>query len=283
MDPKQLRALNQCHRDILRDLDIDKQFLLSLYIDNLITEAQSKDIEHETSRRAKASKLMEVLPRRGPSIFPQFVNKLRRDYSWIAGKLDTEYEKAQKEMPKDINSKLIDVINNQLCPLVYGVDDQNSLLPSETHPGHLVNQLSDTVHTLQYRSYRALGISTRDPATTYMSLPRLIDRKVHSLQNSFNEMKSSLSEEKKKNKTNIPVDKKSTKEATKMKKELEKMKEANKKLDSSLKGRNKKIQSLSCENLTLQTQNRQLRDRVEELEKEALVYHRGAMITEWRM
>jgi hypothetical protein len=45
MDPKQQRALNNCHRDILRDLDIDKQFLLGLYIENLITEAQSKDIE----------------------------------------------------------------------------------------------------------------------------------------------------------------------------------------------------------------------------------------------
>jgi hypothetical protein len=39
-----------------------------------------------------------------------FVNKLRRDYSWIASKLDTEYEKAQREVPKDINNKLIDDI-----------------------------------------------------------------------------------------------------------------------------------------------------------------------------
>lgn len=45
MDPKQQEALYRCHRDILKDLDIDKKFLLSLYIENIITESQMKDIE----------------------------------------------------------------------------------------------------------------------------------------------------------------------------------------------------------------------------------------------
>lgn len=225
---------------------------------------------------------MEILPRRGPSCFPTFVNKLRRDYSWIASKLDTEYEKAQREVPKDINNKLIDVINQQLSPLVYG-DDQCSSLSPEVHPGHLVHQLSDTVHTLQYRSYRALGISSKDSATSYMSLPRLIDRKVQSLQSSLNELKTSLSEEKKKNRTSVVVDKKSGKEITKLKKELDKQRDTNKKLETSIKSKNKKIQSLSCENAALDSVNQELKNRVQELQKEMCVYHRGAMITEWKM
>lgn len=59
MDPKQQRALNNCHRDILRDLDIDKQFLLGLYIENLITEAQSKEIEVSKLRNI-SSKSIEI-------------------------------------------------------------------------------------------------------------------------------------------------------------------------------------------------------------------------------
>ncbi|VDI34283.1 Hypothetical predicted protein [Mytilus galloprovincialis] len=290
MDPNQMRALDQCHPDILRDVDIDKQFLLRMYIDNIITQAQSEEIEQETTRRAKASKLLEVLPRRGPSCFRQFVNKLRQDYPWIAEKLDTEHEKAKREIPKDINTKLLDVYNNQLCRLVHGLYDQSSVLPLETHPEYLVNQISDSVRILHSRCYRSLGISLRDqdPIMTCLSLSQLIDRKVHCLQNSLTEMKWSLHEEKKKkNKSNIIVlDQKYEKEITKTKKALEKQKEANKKLESSLKVKTKQILSLSRESTTLQTQNQQLKERVQELES-ALVYQRQSsqvsMITEWKM
>ncbi|CAC5379368.1 unnamed protein product [Mytilus coruscus] len=290
MDPNQMKALDQCHPDILRDVDIDKQFLLRMYIDNIITQAQSEDIEQETTRRAKASKLLEVLPRRGPSCFRQFVNKLRQDYHWIAKKLDTEYEKAKREIPKDINTKLLDVYNNQLCRLVHGVYDQSSVLPLETHPEYLVNQISDSVRILHIRCYRALGISLRDhdPVITCLSLSQLIDRKVHSLQNNLNELKWSLYEEKKKkNKSNIIVlDQKYEKEITKMKKTLEKQKEAYKKLEHSMKVKTKQMQSLSKESTVLQTQNQQLKERVQELES-TLVYQRqtsqGTMITEWKM
>jgi hypothetical protein len=47
-------------------------------------------------------------------------------------------------------------------------------------------------------------------------------------------MKTSLSEEKKKNKTSVVVDKKTGKEITKLKKELDKQKDTNKKLETSL-------------------------------------------------
>ena len=224
---------------------------------------------------------MEILPRRGPSCFPTFVNKLRRDYSWLASKLDTEYKKAQKEVSKDINNKLIDVINQQLTPLVYGDVESRSLSP-QVHPGYLVHQLSDTVNTLQYRSYRALGISSKDSATSYLSLPQLIEGKVQSLQNSLSEMKTLLSEEKKKNKTSVAADKKLEKEITKLKKELDKQKDTNKKLETykkqeaSIKSKNKQIQSLLRENAALVSAN-------QELQKEMCVYHRGAMITEWKM
>jgi hypothetical protein len=59
MDPKQQQALNNCHRDILSDLDIDKQFVLGLYIENVITEAQSKDIEVSKLRNI-SSKSMDI-------------------------------------------------------------------------------------------------------------------------------------------------------------------------------------------------------------------------------
>lgn len=273
-------------------------------------------LQQETSRRAKTSKLMEILPHRGPSCFPKFVNKLRRDYSWVAIKLETEFKKAQKEIPKDIKKKLIDVYNNQLCPLVYVGKDHSNILPPETHPHHLVKQLSESVRTLKINTYDVLGKIARDPPTTDIPLPSLIDQRFQSFLNGM-----------KRNKTNVNVEQKYGKEVTKIKKELDKQKQAFKQLQSSLQGKkkkihslscdnlplliqshqlevttiqkelikqkeankkilkenNKKIQSLSCENLTLQSSNQQLKERVKELEKEGQVYHSGATIKEWRV
>jgi hypothetical protein len=55
----------------------------------------------------KCAKLLEIIPRRGPQCFPNFVSKIRKDYSWIAEKLD-------KELTKERKNLLIDIIVHRL-------------------------------------------------------------------------------------------------------------------------------------------------------------------------
>lgn len=209
---------------------------------------------------------------------------MRRDYSWIAKKLNTEYEKAKKEMPRNLNTKLLDIYNKQLCPLVHGNYGQSKCLPPHTHAEHLVDQISESVGSLRIKSYRAVGILplSQDTPDTDMSLSQLIDRKVKGLENSLDQTKNLFlrDTEKKKYKTN--VDKKSEQDFAKMKRAFEYQRDDNKKLQSLLKAKNKDIQNLSKQNEHLQTENKHLRDRPTELEKEPLRSQRsGPIISEY--
>ncbi|XP_071142408.1 structural maintenance of chromosomes protein 3-like [Mytilus edulis] len=267
MEPNQVRALHNCHRDLLRDLEVDRSFLLSLYIDNIITEEQKNEIMEEKSRRGKCAKLLEIIPRRGPRCFPTFVSKIRKDYSWIAEKLDKELTKERKNLPKDVNDKLTEVINNEVCPMVYGCE-RNIITPSNNHPGQTVGRLSEMMTALKYRSLRALEMSTKDKRIEELSLPGLISRKVQSLHDDVNGMKTELQTERKKIRArNNTDDQKVNKDISKLTKDLKRQKESNKKMESSVKNKDKKISSLQNFNLHLEKENLDLKARLEELEK----------------
>lgn len=266
MDPNQVRALHNCHRDLLRDLEVDRSFLLSLYIDNIITEEQKNEIMEEKARRGKCAKLLEIIPRRGPRCFPIFVSKIRKDYSWIAEKLDKELTKESKNLPRDVNDKLTKVINNEVCPMVYGCE-RNIITPSNNHPGQTVGRLSEMMSALKYRSLRALEMSTKDRSIEELSLPGLISRKVQSLHDDVNGMKTELQTERKKIRARNTDDQKVNKDIAKLKKDLHKHRESNKKMESSMKNKDKKISSLQNCNLHLEKENLDLKARLEELEK----------------
>lgn len=197
MDPNQVRALHNCHRDLLHDLDIDRPFLLSLYLDNIITEEQKNAILEEKTRRSKCAKLLEIIPRRGPTCFPIFVAKIRKDYSWIAEKLEKELNKERRNIPKDVNEKLTEVINQKICPMVYGCE-RNIITPASNHPGQSVSRLSELMSSLKYRSLRALEMSTNDSSIAEVSLPGLIAKKVQLLHDDVNEIRTELHTERKK-------------------------------------------------------------------------------------
>lgn len=198
MDPNQVRALHNCHRDLLHDLEIDRSFLLSLYIDNIINEEQKNEILDEKTRRSKCAKLLEIIPRRGPNCFHIFVQKLRKDYSWIAEKLEKELKKEKQNIPKGVNEKLTEVINQKVCPLVYGCERQ-IVTPDNSHPGQSVARLSELMTSLKYRSLKALEMSTKERTIEEVSLPGLITKKMQSLNDDVNEIKTELQEERRKN------------------------------------------------------------------------------------
>lgn len=211
--------------------------------------------------------MLEIIPRRGPQCFPNFVSKIRKDYSWIAEKLDKELTKERKNLPKDVNDKLTQVINHEICPLVYG-SERNIITPANNHPGQSVGRLSELMSSLKIRSLRALEMSCKDTSIAEISLPGLISRKVQSMHDDVNEMKTDLKAEKKKTQnTKWTDDKKVSKEIMKLKKDLNKQKESNKKLESGITNREKKISHLQNSNLQLEKENLDLKARLEELDK----------------
>lgn len=80
MDGYEMKALHNCHHNLLQDLDPNTAFLSQLINYKVITGDQREEIEHEATRRNKVAKILDILPRRGPRAFDSFVRLLKLDY-----------------------------------------------------------------------------------------------------------------------------------------------------------------------------------------------------------
>ncbi|XP_069106729.1 uncharacterized protein [Argopecten irradians] len=90
MDSREKVTLQNCRNCLVEDLDPTKTFLHQLRCCNVLTEDQVERVEKQVTRQDKVTTLMEILPRRGPRAFRQFVQVLRCDYQWISEKMETE-------------------------------------------------------------------------------------------------------------------------------------------------------------------------------------------------
>ncbi|XP_033726971.1 uncharacterized protein LOC117316474 [Pecten maximus] len=90
MDSREKATLQNCRNCLMEDLDPTKSFLAQLHYSNILTQDQVERVEKQVTRQDKVVTLMEILPRRGPRAFRQFVQVLRHDYQWISEKMETE-------------------------------------------------------------------------------------------------------------------------------------------------------------------------------------------------
>ncbi|OWF44625.1 uncharacterized protein LOC110458114 [Mizuhopecten yessoensis] len=90
MDSQEKATLQNCRNCLIEDLDPTKCFLAQLHYSNILTEDQRDRVDKQMTRQDKVVTLMEILPRRGPRAFRQFVQVLKTDYNWISEKMEAE-------------------------------------------------------------------------------------------------------------------------------------------------------------------------------------------------
>ncbi|XP_060065853.1 uncharacterized protein LOC132546160 [Ylistrum balloti] len=90
MDSREKATLQSCRNCMMEDLDPTKSFLAQLNYNNILTQDQVERVDKQVTRQDKVVTLMEILPRRGPRAFRQFVQVLKCDYQWISEKMEAE-------------------------------------------------------------------------------------------------------------------------------------------------------------------------------------------------
>lgn len=112
METREKAALKACTNLLMDDLDPTKSFLAKLHRSNILTEDQRDRVEKQTTRQDKVVTLMEILPRRGPYAFTEFVDVLKTEYPWISEKLESECRRKSQDstypisLDKNKNNKL---------------------------------------------------------------------------------------------------------------------------------------------------------------------------------
>lgn len=157
-------------------------------------------IQAHGTREEKVTKLLIILPRRGPNAFTQFRNLLRSDYDWLAESLDNALQtQTKKQADEQTHRNLVKVINRQLVPLVLSgnfkyADDRDPMSQTITKVGYLTTMLEQKV-------YKALNYP-QTPRKT-MSIEKMIetklneDRSVETLTSEILELKKKLKAEEK--------------------------------------------------------------------------------------
>jgi DNA repair exonuclease SbcCD ATPase subunit len=169
----------------------------------------------------RVTKLLTILPRRGPSAFTTFRNLLSKDYHWLAEDLDAALRIKRKDATKEeIHLKLINVINNQVVPLVF--PETFNFVSSKDHIHHTITKLGDLTRILEKRVLKALELMKTSTKTicieTLINEKLKADRSADALSTEIKELKRRAKQDeklKKENETlksNIEILKKKLKE-----------------------------------------------------------------------
>ncbi|WAR17760.1 hypothetical protein MAR_032354 [Mya arenaria] len=98
MNDAQRRVLRNQHGTILKNLVLDTDILGLLLQRDALTENMVQTIQSKASQHEKIIELLLMLPKRGPKAFPVFLEAVRKHSSFLADKLETDYEKEHKHM-----------------------------------------------------------------------------------------------------------------------------------------------------------------------------------------
>lgn len=157
------------------------------------------------TRESRVTKLLTILPRRGPNAFTIFRNLLRNDYDWIVKELDDALKyQVKKASEEDTHKNLTRVVNKQLVPLVFS-ENFNYADPRD-HISQTIIKVGYLATMLENKVYKALDLPEKPKKK--LSVDKLIteklreDRSVESLTKEIQDLKKRLKQEEKLRKEN---------------------------------------------------------------------------------
>ncbi|XP_060555656.1 uncharacterized protein LOC132716407 [Ruditapes philippinarum] len=93
MDKRQKSTLRSQHIKIADELILDEDFYAALRRDKIFTNGMLDLIKAEVKPRDRVYKMLELLEKRGPKAFENFVWILKENYEWLAEELEDQYAK----------------------------------------------------------------------------------------------------------------------------------------------------------------------------------------------
>ncbi|WAR17754.1 CRADD-like protein [Mya arenaria] len=93
MDKREKSALRSAYRQLADELILDEDFFAALKQNKIFTDSMLGIIKGERTPRDKVYKMLELLEKRGPRAFDNFVAILKENYDWLAERLEEEFQK----------------------------------------------------------------------------------------------------------------------------------------------------------------------------------------------
>lgn len=263
MDEFERRSLYNCRQEFYNDVDVD-DFLLKLQQNGSITEKQRSEIEKNGTKKEKTVRLLQHLSFRADECYQDILHILKDDYPLVARKLEHALLIERTSFSKDVNERLIEIINDQLVPIVYGGEttkQKSELDDQDIRPRSSLSRLSDLVSKLQHRCLKILN----EPAnkTPQSAIPVLINRKIKEQQDIVQQLKKDIHDikllPKRKKGFDGPEELTPSAKIFQLRQELQQQHERVRLLKHSLMSKESKVTELKEENAVIQNQIHELR------------------------
>ncbi|VDI80872.1 Hypothetical predicted protein [Mytilus galloprovincialis] len=194
--------------------------------------------------------------------YQNIVSIMKEEYPMIANKMELELLKERISNSRDVNESLIEIINEQLLPIVYGKGKSNEEDFSSKRPHSSVSRLSELIRQLQLRCLRILNVKPSEARNT--ALPVLINRKIKEQQEVVRQLKEEINEIKSPKKKNQSLHEELdeinlAEKIYQLRKELQDQHERVRLLQLSVHSKESTVLDLKTENAIIQNEIQELR------------------------
>ncbi|XP_053383070.1 uncharacterized protein LOC128549709 [Mercenaria mercenaria] len=153
MDKRQKSTLRSQHIRIADELILDEDFYAALRRDKIFTNGMLDLIKDEAKPRDRVYKMLELLEKRGPTAFENFVWILKENYEWLAKELEDQYNKRLQQSQQERDKH-----------------DQRSV-QYETHPKYFSQDNYNRVEQYCNTNNRAVSTTTHHQRARHTIIP----------------------------------------------------------------------------------------------------------------
>ncbi|CAG2246113.1 unnamed protein product [Mytilus edulis] len=153
MDEFERQSLYNCRHEFYDNVDSDK-FVQKLHNHGVLSESQRQKIQRCKSNREKMANVLQTVSFGNHDCYQNIVSIMKEEYPMIANKMELELLKERTSNSRDVNESLIEIINEQLLPIVYGKGKSNEEDFSSKRPHSSVSRLSELIRQLQLRKIK---------------------------------------------------------------------------------------------------------------------------------
>ncbi|XP_045181587.2 putative leucine-rich repeat-containing protein DDB_G0290503 [Mercenaria mercenaria] len=153
MDKRQKSTLRSQHIRIADELILDEDFYAALRRDKIFTNGMLDLIKAEAKPRDRVYKMLELLEKRGPKAFENFVWILKENYEWLAKELEDQYNKRLQQTQQERDKH-----------------DQGSV-QYETYPKYFSQDIYNRVEEYSNPNNRAVSTTTHHQRARHTMIP----------------------------------------------------------------------------------------------------------------
>ncbi|CAG2221739.1 unnamed protein product [Mytilus edulis] len=261
MDEFERQSLYNCRHEFYDNVDSDK-FVQKLHNHGVLSESQRQKIQRCKSNREKMANVLQTVSFGNQDCYQNIVSIMKEEYPMIANKMELELLKERTSNSRDVNESLIEIINEQLLPIVYGKGKSNEEDFSSKRPHSSVSRLSELIRQLQLRCLRILNVKPSEARNT--ALPVLINRKIKEQQEVVRQLKEEINEIKSPKKKNQSLHEELdeinlAEKIYQLRKELQDQHERVRLLQLSVHSKESTVLDLKTENAIIQNEIQELR------------------------